>query len=87
MEDPVVEDISDGPPQKRLTVINVDGKDENSVDCCVDDDEAGDDVARIIDSNQDVDMINDGIHDDDIMDKNVTSVIVRVETEEGEELE
>lgn len=87
MEDPVVEDIADGPPQKRLTVINVDGKDENSGDCCADDDEAGDDVARIIDSNQDVDMINDGIHDNDIMDKNVTSVIVRVEAEEGEELE
>ena len=92
MEDPVVieEDmLLDGPPLKKTTVIDVDGKDEISGDFCVDDDEVSDDVARIIHSNEDVDMIYDGINNDDnnIMDKNVTSVTIRIEAEEGEELE
>lgn len=85
--------MSDGLLQKKTTVINADGKDENSGDCCVDDDGAGDDATRVVHSNQDVDMIYDGIdgsHTDDTvdtMDKNVTSVTIRIEAEEGEELE
>jgi len=107
IEDPLIEDVVDG-QQKISSVVDFDGKDENSGGGV--DDDIGDDVTRIIPSNENIDMLYDDtdntvvIRDDDnavaiattaatkdddvtVMDRNVTSINIRMEAEEGEELE